>query len=453
MMNMEMNLLQKQTLKLVMTQELRQAISLLQYSTTELQDYIDEMSLENPLMEIEKQEPTVDPEMAFSSPVIWNDEEVQTQEQEEQEERSIFETISNQSKSIVEELVQQIREQNVSDDKRVLYMYIARHVGDDGYLKIDGEEAADELNASAAEIEEAVRFIQCLEPAGIGARTVQECLLLQLARRQDADPLAETLIQHHLEDLASRKWKQIAKAQEVSLERIQQAHDFIQTLEPRPVCNYGVDSPGHLVPDVHVEYIEGEWSVYLNDSSLPRIRMNRHYRKLLQQASDSDAFDYAAKKYKQLTWLLKSIDQRQQTLQRVTEEIVACQVEFFEKGAAYLKPLTLKDIAEKAEVHESTVSRATTHKYVQTPRGLFELKDFFSSSVEHNQNGEQTSSAVIKSWIESYVEAEDKRKPLSDQKIVQKLKEDQQINVSRRAIAKYRDALSIPSSSKRKRFD
>ncbi|PSL46981.1 RNA polymerase RpoN-/SigL-like sigma 54 subunit [Salsuginibacillus halophilus] len=451
MMHMDMSLVQQQTMKLVMTQELRQAISLLQYSTLELNEYIEELALENPLLDVERGtgEETV---TAFHSPVMWQDGDTY-QEQEDQEESSPFDRVRARGLCIAEDVVDQIRMQHSDPHTRTVLIYLARHLGDDGYLYIDLEEAKAALALTDETLEQFILELQACEPAGVGARSLSECLARQLERQESPHPLALQLVRHYLNDVAERRYKQLAKKLDVRVQDIQEAHDVIKQLEPRPGVNFDDGAAAYVLPDVHVEKAKGEYHVTLHDGTLPKIRMNRQYRHLLEGSTEgsSEAYEYAKKKYQQLTWLLKSIDQRQQTLYNVTCAIVEAQKDFFEHGPGYLKPLTLKQIAEEAEVHESTVSRATTQKYVQTPRGLFELKDFFTSKVD--TAGAETSANAVKSHIQTIVDNENKQKPLSDQKIVDMLKSEHEIEVSRRAIAKYRDELFIPSSSKRKRYE
>ncbi|SDH21272.1 RNA polymerase, sigma 54 subunit, RpoN/SigL [Alteribacillus persepolensis] len=451
-MNMEMGLFQQQAMKLVMTQELRQAISLLQYSTLELSEYLEEQALENPMMEIEEPSHAMKEDISYQMPVMWNDEPSEVQEQEEEQASSPFDRIKDDRQRLADYLVQQIRFLSCSEQEKQMLMHMAGNVGDSGYLEGTYEDMKRVFSISETEYEDCVAMLQALEPAGIGARSLKECLLLQLERQVPRNHFAEWVVENHIEELAARKWKKVAKQADVTLQDIQQVYDDIQKLDPYPGSSFAVaEPPAHVYPDVYVEQDKEGLVVRLNNDSLPRIRMNRQYRHLLENPAEDEATEYAKKKYKQLVWLLKSIDQRQQTIRNITEAIVKFQREFFEFGPSALKPLTLKDVANEADVHESTVSRTTTQKYVQTPQGLFELKYFFTAGL-NSGSGEQTSTSVIKSMLEKLVEEEDKRKPLSDQKIADYIKGDHDIAVSRRAVAKYRNELNIPSSSKRKRY-
>ncbi|MGY4688989.1 RNA polymerase factor sigma-54 [Salibacterium sp. K-3] len=450
-MNLEMGLHQKQTMNLVMTQELRQAISLLQLSTIELTKYIEETALENPLMEMEETSSGMQEDSGYDMPVMWKDEASGNGMQEDGGDGSPFDRLQNAAAGITGYLEEQIRMLETGPLETELLYYLAGNVNDHGYLEGTYEETAAVLPVARETYEEAVQELQTLEPAGVGARSLGECLFLQLKRRQPRHPLAEKIVTEHLQDFGERKWKELSSRMNVTLEDIQAVHDDIQQLDPHPGAGFGGESPVRLIPDVYVEREGHSFVVRLRDDSLPKIRMNRQYRHLLEQKAEGEAAEYAEKKYRQLVWLLKSIDQRQHTIRAVTEAVVHHQEEFFRRGSSALRPLTLKDIAEEAGVHESTVSRTTANKYVQTPHGLFELKYFFTTGIE-GQNGSWTSAYAVKNLIREKVEEENKQKPLSDQKIASLMEAEKEISVSRRAVAKYREELHIPSSSKRKRY-
>ncbi|RSL30797.1 RNA polymerase sigma-54 factor [Salibacterium salarium] len=448
---MEMGLYQQQTMKLVMTQELRQAISLLQLSTLDLHQYIEEAALENPLMEIEEQDTSSMHAESYDMPVMWHDEPPEMQEREEHNEYSPFDQAKDDRLRVPDYLIQQIRLMPVDKFETKVLKHLASNVGDNGYLEGTYEETAAVLPVSWEKYEECVAHLQRLEPAGIAARSLKECLLLQLQRKFPRYELAEQVVSDWLEELGTHRWKEAAKRLNVSLADIQKVYDEIQQLDPYPGSSFGGEKPVCLVPDVYVERQGDTFSVELRDEGLPKIRLNRQYRHLLENKEEGEAAEYAKQKYKQLTWMLKSIDQRQQTIRSVTEAIVEFQRDFFKDGTSQMKPLTLKDVAEAADVHESTVSRTTTNKYVQTPHGLFELKYFFSAGM-NNHDGEQTSTFAIKDMIHDLVDKEEKQRPLSDQKISTLIETERGISISRRAVAKYRDELNILSSSKRKRY-
>ncbi|AXF56262.1 RNA polymerase factor sigma-54 [Salicibibacter kimchii] len=442
-MNLEMGLIQQQTMKLVMTQQLRQAISLLQYSTLELSDYIEEQALENPLLEVS--DSNRDEEIR-DSPVLWQDREESSGEQGKE---PFIDRLENGRQGLTVYLIDQLRMLHCGEDTQEHLKYFIHNLDENGYLLVSEKEAALELGITSDRFHELCALLQQFDPIGVGARSLSECLLLQLQALPEEHPLAETIVCHYLQAFAQKKWKWLAEEMQITLEEIQDAHDFIQTLNPRPAQGFSESELEYIMPDVYIEKQNGDWTVVLNDESLPKIRLNRQYRNLLHQKSDKETFEYAHSKYKQLVWLLKSIDQRQQTIRAVTEAIVEYQKSFLENGE--LRPMTLKHIAERADVHESTVSRTTNRKYVQTPRGCYELKAFFSKGVS-GYAGKDVSATIIKQSIRNWIEQEDKQKPISDQKIADRFKQEEGIKISRRAIAKYRDELNIPASSKRKRF-
>ncbi|MGO4888863.1 RNA polymerase factor sigma-54 [Anaerobacillus sp. MEB173] len=447
-MNMDFGLFQQQKLKLVMTNELRQAITILQYSTLDLLDYIQEQAIENPLMELS--DSTGNEEQWEKSSIEDWEPNLDSKPYEGDPTYSPLDHISKNEDGLQDYLLNQIRFLQIKDIERKTMMYLALNLNDHGYFVRDVHDIALELNVDVSVVETSLMRLQMLEPAGVGARNLQECLLIQLNDLESRDVLAETIVEQYLDLFAEKKWKQIAKELSVTVQDIQAVSDLLQTLEPKPGACFGGDPSKYLIPDVTIEQVEDEYFVIVNDSLLPRIQLNTQYRSLLKQNEETDASKFVHQKYQQMMWLLKSIDQRRVTLMKVTEAIVRHQKDFFDHGPNHLKPLTLKEIAEEVEVHESTVSRATNQKYVQTPRGLYELKYFFTSSLS-TEDGEQTSSNSVKESIKALIEQENKEKPLSDQKIVTLLK-DQGIVVSRRTIAKYRDEMRIPSSAKRKRY-
>ncbi|WP_247747455.1 RNA polymerase factor sigma-54 [Alkalihalobacillus sp. BA299] len=447
-MRMDVGLFQQQTTGLYMTKELRQAISLLQYSMTELTEYIQEQALENPLIELEE---NFQVDLMKKEKQREDIDDRQWESGYREQEVSPLDFVSSDRYNLHDHLLYQGRFLDLNECSHEALRYFILHVNEDGYLSEPVEEMVKELKISEDEGEILLMILQNMEPTGVGARNLQECLLLQLAKRKERNHLAEMIIENYMEMLAAKRWKELSKELSVTLQEIQQVYDLIQTLQPRPGVNYTDDLPKYIQADVTVEEMEGELVVLVNDELLPRIQLNKQYQSLLHDKS-SEANEYIRKKYDQVQWLLKNIKQRQVTLYQVTEAIVRHQKEFFYKGAEALRPLTLRQIADEIDVHESTVSRVTTNKYLQSPRGLFELKYFFTTALSNGNAGE-TSSSYAKEVIKSLIEKEDKRKPLSDQKIVDALKSQHNIELSRRAVAKYRDEMNIPSSSKRKRFE
>jgi RNA polymerase sigma-54 factor len=291
-----------------------------------------------------------------------------------------------------------------------------------------------------------------MEPAGIAARSLQECLLIQLKRMPEPHPLSITLVESHFEPFAEKKWKELSKILQVSLQEIQSAFDQIQKLNPRPGAEFFTESTAFIIPDVVVIWDGTDYSITIFDELLPKISFNQDYYQQYARSDDKKVSSYMENQVQNYQWLQKSLEQRKETLQKVALKIVEKQPDFFKKGPFNLKPMTMKEVAEEIEIHESTVSRAVREKYVQTPFGIFELKSFFTSTIQ-TTNDDTTSSSQVRNALSKLIETENKQKPLSDQDIVELLKNNEEIVVSRRTIAKYRDQLGIPSSSKRRRYD
>ncbi|KIL50628.1 RNA polymerase factor sigma-54 [Jeotgalibacillus soli] len=445
-MNLSTGLLQQQTTNLTMTQGLRQAISLLQYSLNDLSDFIQEQAMDNPLIELHDNARVEAGNEGYSGK---SKEYAKRSVEDTNQAVSPFDYINMERRSLQEHLLNQICLLQISDMDYKLLSYFIYHINEDGYLSHTVEELCQELKVSDEKGKSLLTLIQELDPVGVGARNLQECLLLQLEKMPTRNRLAECIVAQHIAAFASKSWKSLSKELSVTLQEIQQVQDLIHTLQPRPGINYSSELPKYIVADVSVMESNGTFTVVINDELLPIIKLNHEYQSLLKQ-KNVEAHQYLKEKYGELQWLQKSILQRHSTLYQVTKAIVDYQQDFFVKGPAALKPLTLKQIAEEIDVHESTVSRITSNKYVETPTGIVELKYFFSSSLIKQNN--ETSSTSVKELIKNLIDKEDKTKPLSDQKIVQMLEKKQQIQISRRAIAKYRDEMNIPSSPKRKRF-
>jgi RNA polymerase sigma-54 factor len=441
-MNMDFGLYQQQSMKLVMTNELRLAISILQYSTHELMAFIEEQQLENPLLELKEKE-RAKAEIDYSRTDDWKT--------YNGEHTSPLDYLSKNEASLHNHMVSQIRFMPLTDgDKKILHYFIDS-LDDNGYFIGDLDEAASRLGITEEKALSSLQVLQSLDPIGVGARSLQECLLIQLRNLEERNGVAEKIVESYITMFANKKWKEIAKELAISLEKIQSVADLIKTLQPKPGAMFNTEPLTYISPDVFIEVIDDQLYITNNDQLLPNVTVSTQYKELLQKATDETSQKYVQQKYQQILWLEKSLNQRQQTLLKVTEAIAKHQENFFKYGYEFLKPLTLKEIAAEIEMHESTVSRVTTQKYVQTPKGLFELKYFFSSSLK-SESGATASSLSVKEIIKQIVDQENKQKPLSDQKIVSILEKDHAIEVSRRTVTKYREELNIPSSSKRKRF-
>ncbi|WML41132.1 RNA polymerase factor sigma-54 [Neobacillus sp. OS1-2] len=440
-MNLKAGLWQQQTLKLTMTQELSQAIALLQYSAQELTAFLEDKALENPLMQIETGHVKPMNPLMDRKP-----------KRHQKAEKDWIEQIADKPFSLEDHLLSQINSSNLSAEQVKIIRHLIQNIDENGYFTGDVSDIAHKLKAEEEVVEDCLAVIQTLEPAGIGARDLQECLLMQVYYENPNNELAQRILTDYFVPFADKKWKQIAKELKVTLKDIQDIFDQIQLLNPKPGALLGKETTSYIIPDAIVEQSAAGLTVRMSDDTLPRIGFNeKYYKKFKDQNQQVSRF--LEDKVQDYQWILKSIEQRKETLTRVVSKIVEKQLAFFQKGTTYLVPMTMKEVAAELNIHESTVSRAVREKYVQTPIGTFALKTFFTSTIQTVAAEENTSSTQVKNKISKLIEQENKEKPLSDQEIVEQLKEREGIVVSRRTIAKYRDQMGIQSSSKRKRFN
>lgn len=432
---MHTGLFQQQSLKLVMTKELTQAITLLQYSTLDLTKFLEEQTLENPLIEVRSSDFGRRAKSRVSKDTHTNP----------------IDYIEKKESSLYEHLLTQLSYMKLNKKKRATIEYIIQLLDSNGYLYFSAEEIATDLDTNIETVDNAIRFIQGLDPNGVGARSLQECLLLQLRALPHRNELAETIIEHHFTLFAEKSWKEIAKDLNVKLFEIQQIFDLIQTLQPRPGAAFHGGEAQYIVPDFDIQVENGVVTMSMQDSYQPKVSLNLQYYQHFLEEKDTKTKSYLQEKVEQCQWIIRSLEQRKSTLQNVMNEIINRQNDFFLKGPSHLKPMIMGEVAENLDIHESTVSRAVKDKFVQTPYGIFEMRYFFSSTIQ-TTGATDTSSTQVKNVLRQLVDGEDKEKPLSDQEIVSILEESHGILVSRRTIAKYRDQLNIPSSSKRKRY-
>jgi len=482
-MALDLRLQVKLSQQLVMTPQLQQAIKLLQLSRMELVDVVTQELSENPLLEEGAEgkdepgepiaeesgtevavEPSPEQEVQGEAEGM-NDIDWQTYLEgyslsssdsrdayEDSEERPSYESLLTKRTSLTDHLMWQLGLSSIREQERVAAAEIIGNLDEAGYLQATPDEMARTSGLALEVIESALKKVRQFDPAGVAARNLQECLLLQLERLDLQDSLAAIILRDFISELEGRKYPVIAKALKISMDDVLIAAKMISGLDPRPGRAYSEEEVHYIVPDIFVHKVGDEYVVTLNDEGLPNLRINSFYRNALSDSSsvDKQASEYIQDKMRSAVWLIKSIHQRQRTIYKVTKSIVKFQRTFFDFGIEYLKPLVLRDVAEDIEMHESTVSRVTTNKYVQTPQGLFELKYFFNSGI-NTADGDSVASESVKSRIKELVAAEDPKKPYSDQKIVALLK-DQDINIARRTVTKYREMLGIGSSTERKRL-
>ncbi len=477
-MALELRLQVKLSQQLVMTPQLQQAIKLLQLSRMELVDVVTEELAENPLLEegVEIKEEHEEGEAVTVADAVpeqevkaesegMNDIDWQTylegyslnssdtrSSYEDHEDRPSYEALLTRQESLKDYLMWQLRLSSFTVDERLAAAEIIGNLDDTGYLHASLEEMAEASEPDLEVFESALKQVQQFDPAGVAGQNLQECLLLQLERLELSDSLAAIVLRDFIVELEGRKYPVIAKALKVSLDDVLNAAKMISSLDPRPGRAYNEEDVHYISPDIFVHKVGDEYVVTQNDDGLPNLRINSFYRNALtdSKAVDKKAGEYIQEKMRSAVWLIKSIHQRQRTIYKVTKSIIKFQRKFFDHGIKYLKPLVLRDVADDIEMHESTVSRVTTNKYVQTPQGLFELKYFFNSGI-NTADGDAIASESVKSRIKEIIAEENPKKPYSDQKIVAIL-EGQEINIARRTVTKYREMLGLGSSTERKRL-
>ncbi|HSH35786.1 RNA polymerase factor sigma-54 [Schnuerera sp.] len=454
------NLALEQVQKLIMTPELRQAIQLLQFNSQELNEYLKQQIEENPLLDpvntVEEYE-NIDDYSNEREEIDWkeyigkyDDFSYRPQKDKNTKEYN-YENFISCSPTLKENLLLQLNVSQLNYEDKEIGEVLIENIDENGYLTTDINQIAMDTKVKVAKLENVLSTIQTFEPIGVGARNLKECLLIQLRADRLEYPYIELVIKDYLEDIAHNRLSKISKELDINLKEVQNICDYIKTLEPKPgrCFNGGSDQVKYITPDVTIEYIDGEYIIILNDVTGPRLNINNFYKEMIRKGNDPKATEFLSEKLNSAMWVIRSIEQRRATIYNVVESILKFQRDFFDRGERGLKPLTLKEVAEDIDMHESTVSRATNGKYVQTPRGLFELKYFFSSGLTTNKG--DISSTSIKAMIKDIIEEENSKKPYSDQKISVILK-NKGISISRRTVAKYRDELEIPSSSMRKRY-
>ncbi len=454
-MRMGYNLNLEQTQKLVMTPQLRQAITVLQLGALELSQYIQEELLNNPVLEISEGETSENGDEHENGEPEWLEYFADSSDlgyiRHSREEKPSFEAFVAQAPTLQDHLLLQLNLSVSSPEDRAIGEYLIGNLDEHGYLRTDIDDVCRALGTRPERVTEVLHIIQGFEPPGVGARDLKECLLLQIATLSLAGNLAREIIANHLEDLGMGRYHRLAEKLGVSPREVQVAADLIRTLDPKPGRGFGGQQDvRYIIPDVTVFRVGDEYVVVMNDSIMPRLSISPLYRQILTEPQRDDVTRrFIEHRISSALWFLKSIEQRRLTLYRVVDSIVKIQRDFFDRGVRYLKPMTLKEVAAIVGVHESTVSRASANKYVQTPQGVFELRFFFSSGVDSVGGG--VSSESVKKLIADIISSEDVHDPASDQCIADLLGQ-RGISISRRTVAKYRGELGLPPSGKRKRY-
>lgn len=452
------NLTQEQ--KLVMTEEMQLSIKVLQMPVGELREYINTEFSENPILEMKED---------ITNSTVNTNEKLDKYDYKEMIKYLEFDNYSGQSygtydqevspfnfipekKSLKEFLHEQLLE--MEEDKLIKQVanYIIESLDNRGYLEISVDEISKELHLKTEVIEEALSVVQELEPFGIGARNLKECLMIQLINLGLINDYLEEMVENHLEDIANNKYTLIAKKLNISPSEAQRYGDIIKKLEPKPSSGfYTGEDVKFIIPDAEIKNIQGELYIIMNDKMIPSLSINNAYKQVIEGGEKSDTSNYVKDKLSKAINIIKGIEQRRSTIYKVLESITKKQKEFFINGVNSLKPMNLKEIAEDINMHESTVSRAIKDKYILTTYGTIKIKDLFISGISSSANKEDVAVIQIKNKIKELIDTEDKNKPLSDQNICDKLKEEK-LCISRRTVAKYREELGIKPSSKRKRI-
>jgi len=464
--------------QLVMTPQLQQAIKLLQLSRLELLETVSQEMEENPVLEegadgeseqdeerdAEKNEPSEEPPPAL--PEVTVEERARddvdweaylteyntgwAEPRYEERDAPSFENITDTKTNLSSHLIWQLNMSSMDEVQKEIGIHIIGNLDEDGYLDIPLEEISKVTGRPLKKVIEILHLIQAFDPVGVAARDARESLLIQARFQNLEGTIVEKMIMEHLKDLEEKKYERIADSLLVTIEDVIAAVSVIQGLDPRPGRVYLNEEIIYITPDIYVVNVGDNYEIVPNEDGLPKLRINGYYKRLLQNKGSlsEETNAYIQEKLRSAAWLIKSINQRQRTLFRVTESIVRFQREFLDKGITHLKPLVLRNVAEDIEMHESTVSRVTTNKYVYTPQGLFELKFFFNSSIRR-LDGEALASESVKEHIRKIIKNEDKAKPHSDKEI-EKMMKGLNINVARRTVAKYRESMAILPSRKRR---
>lgn len=463
--------------QLIMTPQLQQAIKLLQLSRLELINTIREEMETNPLLdEVETGEST-DAILKRGEDTASVSRDEQTSETlllkgdrrnfdwdgylndyyqssglgsyHEEKEPSSLENISRKGVSLHSHLMWQLRLSNFSEKEREIGTLIIGNLDSGGYLRTTGSEIATISHTDEETVERVLKKVQEFDPLGVAARDLKECLLIQARHLNLDNTIVGEIIKNHLHLLGNKNYKAIAKALKVSMKDVTDAIRVILQMEPKPGRSYSDEESQYINPDIFVYKIEDEFVIVLNEDGLPRLKVNPFYKEILKDENlQHPAKEYIQNKLQSAIWIIRSIHQRQRTIYKVTESIVKFQRDFLEKGIGHLKPLVLRDVAEDVGMHESTISRVTTNKYLYTPQGVFELKYFFNSAIQRT-DGDTVASQSVKEKIRKIIQSEDPRNPYSDERIAEILKKSD-INIARRTVAKYREIMGILPSSKRK---
>lgn len=448
----------KMSQQLSMTTQLQQSIQLLSLNHQEIKEIVEKELLENPVLQTNEEIADSSPKEGAtdSLPALQDRDFAQRTSRRPpiksgSQEDYIFENFISEPTTFKQHLMWQTQISSFSEYKKSLIAFLIFNLDDRGYLPTSLEELSQKEKIPFKKLEEALFALQDMDPVGVGARHIQECLILQACQQKENVKELILIIKNHLNDLKNKEYKKISSCLNLSEEELTYCCSVIQSMEPIPARNFSHQPVEYLTPDVYIYKQDGEYKILLNEEGIPQLRLSAHYQKMLHNARHQNAEmkKYIKEKLQGGSWFIRSLLQRQETIRKVIQSVVKHQKEFLDKGFLHLKPLILQDVAEDISVHISTVSRVTSNKYVQTPQGLIPLKFFFNAGIL-NRRGQSISIVLIKYHIKSWINQENPQKPLSDRNILERLRREFDIDLSRRTVAQYRDSLGISSALKRK---
>ena len=454
--------------RLVMTPSLLQKIELLTLNRLELADLLNEELAKNPVLEEDSDSSETDTSESIDQ--AKNVEENRDQyddfdyeyffgeylnpstrvrEWESRDDRPSFDVFLSKPSTLSDHLNWQLNLSGVSSEIHEVAYFIIGNIEENGYLSVSVEQIVEALNVAREIVEEALEIVQGFDPVGVGSRDLQECLIIQIWAAGLKDTLAEKLVQNYLPQIQAKKFDEVAKELDCELEEVQETLDIIRRLSPKPGEKYAVEKTIYIQPDVYIYKVDNQYQIVLNEDNLPQLRLSRVYRDLVKSKdTNKETKNFIKERVRSAIELLKSLDQREETIYRVCSAIVRRQQNFLDKGIIHLNPMLIKDVAEELAVHSSTISRVVANKYAHTPQGVIELRKFFTIGIE-GLGGKDVSVIHVKEKIKKIIEYENQEKPFSDQKI-SKVLNDQGIQITRRTVAKYRDQLKISGSRDRK---
>ncbi|MBI5183669.1 MAG: RNA polymerase factor sigma-54 [Nitrospinae bacterium] len=477
-MAMDMKMTLKQTQKLVMTPMLQQAIKLLPLARLDLVQLIRHEMVENPMLEeilLDEEDNNI--ETDDTERLLDDKGETENQQEEREEidweiylqenidrgispedyiERASIDSTIRKEISLSDYLIWQLDLVSYNELDKRIGTFLIGNIDSDGYLKSELTEIAEMCNVEVGKVEEVLKLIQTFDPSGVGARDIKECLILQVENiggESDGSVVVKNIIERYLDQLDERHFLKIAKGLKISIEEVIRGVKFIRTLDPKPGRRFNSEDVEYIIPDIIIVKTRDDYQIIFNDEGIPTLRINPFYRGILKSKSRSDpAREYLENKFRSALWLIKGIEQRRQTIYKVVKSIIKFQRGFLDKGLPYLKPLILRTVADDINMHESTVSRVTTNKYVHTPQGIFELKFFFHSGINSVGGGDMMSSVMVKDMIKKMVSEEDPTNPIIDEQIAEMIRK-RGIDIARRTITKYRKEIRIlPANRRRKIF-